>query len=96
MDFLSETPLILHYITGLIGNQWFNKWIDVNPTAIIAVEPNKDNLQELKNRLQSSSLNSKVHIVETSFENSIEDYNKITLLKQYLGKLLLIIKNFEQ
>ena len=33
---------------------------------------------ELKNRLQSSSLNSKVHIVETSFENSIEDYNKIT------------------
>jgi hypothetical protein len=31
---IPETPLILHYITGLIGNQWFNKWIDVSNRVV--------------------------------------------------------------
>ena len=69
-------PIILDIGSGRGGD--INKWIDLEPTAIIAVEPNEDNLQELKNRLSKSPLNDKVHIVETSFENSIEDYNKIT------------------
>jgi hypothetical protein len=69
-------PIILDIGSGRGGD--IHKWNDLEPTAIIAVEPNKDNLQELKNRLTKSTLNDKVYIVETSFDNSIEDYNKIT------------------